>query len=107
MRNQLRRPKEGVTTVSSLMAKVRRNGPPRPPEGPAIQPVAFELTPLQYLIEVFNDPHADARRRDRAAVAAAPYVHARPAPAGKKAAAAKAAKRAGAGTDWAGDLMPQ
>jgi len=104
MRNQLRRPKQGVTTVSSLIAEVRRKGPPPPPEGPAIQPVSFELTPLAYLLELINDEAADPRRRDKAAVAAAPYVHAKPGPDGKKRRQAAEARKAGQGTQWAADL---
>jgi hypothetical protein len=60
--------------------------------------------PLDWLLHVINDETADPRRRDRAAAAAAPFVHAKPAPAGKKTRAAAEAKRAGAGTEWAGDL---
>lgn len=33
------------------------------------------LTPLEYMLDVMNDAQADAGRRDRMAVAAAPYVH--------------------------------
>jgi hypothetical protein len=65
------------------------------------------LTPLEYMLRVINDPSAAQTRRDRLAVAAAPYVHPRPMPvrASKKAAQAKAAREAGGrGTAWAGDL---
>jgi len=69
------------------------------------QPVG-ELSPLAYMLAVINDPSAAQTRRDRLAVAAAPYCHARPMPVrvSKKAAAAKAAKQAGAGTEWEGDF---
>lgn len=33
------------------------------------------MTPLEYLLSVMRDPQMDGFRRDRAAVAAAPYVH--------------------------------
>lgn len=33
------------------------------------------LSPLEYMLGVMNDDDADAGRRDRMAVAAAPYVH--------------------------------
>jgi phage terminase small subunit len=56
------------------------------------------------MLAVINNAAAPARRRDKMAIAAAPYCHAKPAPAGKKRQAAVAAKRAGAGTSWADDL---
>jgi len=33
------------------------------------------MTPLEYLLSVMNDSKADSDRRDRAAIAAARYVH--------------------------------
>lgn len=56
--------------------------------------------PLAYLLAVMNDPAADSARRDRAAIAALPYLHPRADAGGKKAAAAIAAERAEAGTEW-------
>ena len=35
------------------------------------------LTPLEYMLGVMNDDDADDARRDRMAMAAAPFVHAR------------------------------
>lgn len=35
----------------------------------------IERTPLEYMVDVMNDPDADQTRRDRMALAAAPYVH--------------------------------
>lgn len=35
------------------------------------------LTPLEYMLGVMNDDEADCARRDRMAMAAAPFVHAR------------------------------
>jgi hypothetical protein len=67
---------------------------------------AAQLQPLEYMLAVLNDPTADATRRDRMAIAAAPYCHPRVADAakGKKDQQADAAATAGAGTAWAGDL---
>lgn len=99
-------------------------GGPRPGAGPAKRPepskvpakVASDiraaaksarLTPLEYMLGVLNDETADEARRDRMAQAAAPYVHARPLPAGeggKKGEAQAAAATAGAGSDWGDDL---
>jgi hypothetical protein len=62
--------------------------------------------PLDYLLSVLRDPSATPARRDRAAIAAAQYCHRREVHhrRGKKDAETAAAKTAGAGTDWAGDL---
>jgi hypothetical protein len=34
-----------------------------------------EMTPLEFMLAVMNDPNADMSRRDRMAIAAAPYMH--------------------------------
>lgn len=55
------------------------------------------LSPLDYLLAVMRSPDASKSARLQAAIQAAPYVHAKPAPAAKKEAAAAKAKEAGAG----------
>jgi hypothetical protein len=35
------------------------------------------MTPLEYMLAVMRDPEADPARRDRMAMAAAPFCHAR------------------------------
>lgn len=35
------------------------------------------MTPLEYMLDVMNDAEAEDGRRDRMAIAAAPFVHAR------------------------------
>ena len=68
-----------------------------------------KITPLAYMLDIINDPAAEPARRDRMAVAAAPYVHAKPAalrPIGKKRQQAEAAKTAG-GDEWGDDLRWQ
>jgi hypothetical protein len=66
---------------------------------------AAGITPLEYMLGVLNDPAADSARRDRMAVAAAPFVHPRAeVMAGKKEAARAAARTAGEGTSWGDDL---
>ncbi|KFI30969.1 terminase [Haematobacter missouriensis] len=35
------------------------------------------MTPLEYMLDVMNDDEADPSRRDRMAMAAAPFVHVR------------------------------
>ena len=37
----------------------------------------FGMTPLEYMLNVMNDCEVDIGRRDRMAVAAAPYIHAK------------------------------
>src|SRR5690242_1425804 len=44
---------------------------------PETQEPAGNLTPLEYMLSVMNNPAAHPERRDRMAVAAAPYVHGR------------------------------
>jgi hypothetical protein len=71
---------------------------------PGVRPGAM---PLDYMLAVVRDPAAGVSRRDRMAIAAAPYCHARIAYAtkGKKDQAAEAAATAGGtGTDWGADL---
>ncbi len=67
------------------------------------------LTPKDYMLRVMRDPDADKARRDRMAIAVAPYVHERPGEAtpGKKEARDNAAKTAGQGTEWGDDLAPR
>ena len=60
------------------------------------------------MLAVMNDEQAPGERRDRMAIAAAPFVHPRADAklAGKKDQAAAAAETAGEGTSWGDDLMP-
>jgi hypothetical protein len=73
-----------------------------------------QLLPLDYLLALIADETIDPQRRDRAAIAALPFCHSRPAerfqPLGKKAQAELNALNAGQGSDWIGpwgnDLEP-
>jgi phage terminase small subunit len=59
------------------------------------------------MLSVVNDPAAAPARRDRMAIAAAPYCHARVADKGVRAQQAETAKKAGGSdTEWADDLRP-
>jgi len=65
----------------------------------ASEPCAVDLeavtrTPLEYMLAVMNDMTADASRRDRMAIAAAPFVHGKVPEGGKKDARQDAAKEA-------------
>jgi phage terminase small subunit len=69
--------------------------PPAPPAPPAAD--LSNLTPLDYLLQVVRDEEMDQRIRIQAAAIAAPYVHGKVAPVGKKAAKLDAAKATVAG----------
>jgi hypothetical protein len=52
----------------------------KPVENTGNQPdhPAEDLAPLAYMLKVMNNPKEDPSRRDRMAIAAAPFVHSRP-----------------------------
>jgi hypothetical protein len=62
--------------------------------------------PLDYMLRVMRDPGADPVRRDRMAIAAAPFCHVRVSGRrpGKKDMAEAAARTAGRGSEWGTDL---
>lgn len=75
--------------------------PPAPPADPDSDDGLTDeqragLSPLEYLLAVMRSPNASKSARMQAAIQAAPYIHARPAPQGKKEAAKDKAKSAGA-----------
>lgn len=59
--------------------------------------VMEQKTPLEYMLNVMNDPSVDGGRRDRMAVAAAVYLHSKQGEKGVKANRNAAAKIAGTG----------
>ncbi len=77
---------------------LRKNKPVTESKTPA---VAIEIpdgsNPLDYMLKVMNDPMADESRRDKMAVAAAPYMHVKKGEGGKKDERQDAAKKAGGG----------
>lgn len=87
------RPKKG-TPRSPKKPDAKR---PEQPQTDAALPLDPKSAPLGYMLAVMNDMTIDAGRRDRMAVAAAPYLHPKAGEAGKKEAKAEAAKKAGAG----------
>jgi len=77
------------------------------PEDIVADAKAENLDPLAYMLKVMNDENADAARRDRMAVAAAPFIHSRKGDGlGKKEEKADKAKSAGAGR-FAASKPPQ
>lgn len=71
---------------------------PAIPDDVAAEAAAEGLDPLAYMLKVMNDPKAEKERRDRMAIAAAPFVHPRKGEgAGKKDEKSERAKEAGKG----------
>lgn len=48
------------------------------------EPLRTKMDPLEYLLAVMNSPSIEPERRDKAAIAAAPYMHERADSKGKK-----------------------
>lgn len=73
---------------------------PAPPPAPPVFDGEFipaKMDPLEYMLSVMNNPRAEPDRRDRMAVAAAPFVHGKMGEKGKKDSRRDAAAAAGAG----------
>lgn len=72
-------------------------------DGEKQEAAAENLTPLDYMLKVMNNPAAESDRRDRMAIAAAPFVHPRKGEGtGKKEEKGERAKAAGSGKFAAG-----
>jgi hypothetical protein len=54
--------------------------------------VVQRKTPLEYLVDLYNDPTVDPHRRDRASIACLPYLHRNLTKVGKKEQAEKDAR---------------
>ena len=80
----------GSKKLKAGAAPVDVVAPPREPAGP-------KKNPLEYMLSVMNDPTVSEERRDRLAIAAAPFVHPRAGAAGKKDERAERAKAAAGG----------
>jgi len=90
--------KHGVGRPPGSVAKMRE----LTAEAMQSEQVRQNMTPLEYMLHVMNDPVCDPIRRDRMAVAAAPFVHpkADTIMAGKKQAAEEEARTNDQGTEW-------
>ncbi len=71
------------------------------------QPASAPTQPLEYMLGVMNDQAVPADRRDRMAVAAAPYVHGRAGEIGKKEAKNQAARTIGAAKRFGAGRAPR
>lgn len=88
--NPVERPELPIATAADVPG-----GMPDLPVADAPDPSELEnLTPLQYMLREMNWRRNDPNRRDKMAVAAAPFVHARAGEKGKKEAKEAAAKDA-------------
>lgn len=86
--------------VKSPLQKAQKTAAPPVPPADVLAPAADAgMTPLEYMLTVMRDADQDPARRDRMAMAAAPFVHIRPADAkpGKKDIQAETAKQAAGG----------
>lgn len=93
------RPKKGEVRI-----KAPAGNPARSPLAPeSVQPGIADAepitqrSPLQYMLDVMNDPGADEKLRAQMAVAAAPYLHMKKGEGGKKDEQADKAKKAAGG----------
>lgn len=70
------------TKKSDGKPKVKKSKPsndlPDIPEDIKTEAAALNLSPLDYMLRVMNDPEAHIDRRDKMALNAAPFVHAKP-----------------------------
>jgi len=87
----------GTKSSKKKTAKKTHGKKPSIPSDILADAKAEKLDPLEYMLKVMNDPNADPARRDRMAVAAAPFVHPRVAEKGKKSEREDRAKKAGSG----------
>ncbi len=93
------RPKGAKSNKTSGKARNPRGEEPPFPPDVAAKAAAENLTPLDYMLKVMNDTtEEDKTRRDRMAIAACPFIHARPSEGkGKKQDKGERAKAAGLG----------
>jgi hypothetical protein len=96
------RPGAGRPKVETRKATKPRKGA-KPKGAKRCRP---DPTPLEHMLSVMRDPAADPLRRDRMAIAAAPFCHVRVSDRrpGKKDMAEAAARTAGRGSEWGTDL---
>lgn len=69
-------------------------------EGMRIEARRENKTPLQYMLDIMNDPGVDPIRRDRMAACAAPYCHAKADYIGKREHEEAAARVVDRGSQW-------
>ena len=85
----------------------KRREPVPAAQTPAAPPRAARVEPLEYMLGVMNDPAAPPERRDRMAVAAAPFVHTKAGEQGKKAAKHEAARQVASSSRFGAGPAPK
>lgn len=90
------RPKGSTSKVKQTESRPRKTAAENRPlqEVAEREKLPLAMTPLEYMLHVMNSQSATPDRRDRMAVAAAPYVHGKKGEGGKKDALKDAAQRA-------------
>lgn len=91
-----RKKKTGAEAVDAAVVSAQKQGVDVAPRG------AGDMTPLEYMLSVMNDSTVPSDRRDRMAIAAAPFVHKRAGEGGKKEEREDAARKA-----FGGKFSPQ
>lgn len=94
------RPRKGTTKGSK-----KRSESAHDPGSAQVDPGEGPV-PLDYMLSVMRDPNVDAHRRDRMAIAAAPFVHRKQGEGGKKDSAREAAEKAAGGNRFAPAAPP-
>lgn len=79
------RPPKGGVTVQMPVVELKRLLDPSPqPLPPDANVEIGNMTPLEYALNVMNDPREPKERRDRLCVAAMPFVHVKKGEGGKR-----------------------
>lgn len=92
-----RPPKAGVTVQMSVEQLKRMLDPSPQPLAPDAEVEIGNMTPLEYALQVMNDPREPKERRDRLCVAAMPFVHTKKGESGKRESTKDDANKAGTG----------
>lgn len=100
--NKLASGKELTAAETKMMMSLEKDLSSIIDESPDIdenvrQEINKSLTPLDYMLNVINNEKADAERRDKLAIAAAPFFHSKIGEKGKKQEKEDRAKKVGAG----------
>lgn len=92
-----RPPKAGVTVQMPVEQLKRMLDPSPQPLPPDAEVEIGNMTPLEYALQVMNDPREPKERRDRLCVAAMPFVHTKKGEGGKREKTVDDANKAGTG----------
>jgi len=91
------RPKGSRNKKKEIPTNVGKDKQPETPTKPEDKIQISELTPLEHMLAVINDPKADIERKDKMAIAAAPFFHGKLSLKGKKQDRQEKALKAGSG----------